>query len=101
MLTSKQRAHLRSLANGIDTILQIGKEGVTENVLRQADDALTARGLIKGRVLENNPVLPREAAAAVAEATGSEVVQVIGTRFVLFRRNLQSPKISLKKEDIH
>ena len=101
MLTSKQRAHLRSLAYGIDTILQIGKEGVTENVLRQADDALTARELIKGRVLETAPVLSREAAAAVAEATGSEVVQVIGTRFVLFRRNLQSPKISLKKEDIH
>ena len=101
MLTSKQRAHLRSLANGIDTILQIGKEGVTENVLRQADDALTARELIKGRVLETAPVLPRGAAAAVAEATGSEVVQVIGTRFVLFRRNLRSPKISLKKEDIH
>ena len=98
MLTSKQRAHLRSLANGIDTILQIGKEGVTENVLRQADDALTARELIKGRVLETAPVLPREAAVAVAEATGSEVVQVIGTRF---RRNLQPPKISLKKEDIH
>ena len=101
MLTSKQRAHLRSLANGIDTILQIGKEGVTENVLRQADDALTARELIKGRVLETAPVLSKEAATAVAEATGSEVVQVIGTRFVLFRRNLQSPKISLKKEDIH
>ena len=52
-------------------------------------------------MLETAPVLSREAAAAVAEATGSEVVQVIGTRFVLFRRNLQSPKISLKKEDIH
>ena len=59
MLTSKQRAHLRSLANGIDTILQIGKEGVTENVLRHADDALTARELIKGRVLETAPVLSR------------------------------------------
>lgn len=86
MLTSKQRAHLRGLANSADTILQVGKEGIAGNLIKQADDALTARELIKGRVLD--------------AATRADVVQVIGTRFVLFRRNLQNPKISLKKEDL-
>ena len=97
MLTSKQRAHLRGLANSMDTILQ---EGIAENLIKQADDALTARELIKGRVLDAAPVSAREAADHLAEATGSDVVQVIGTRFVLFRRNLKDPKISLKKEDL-
>ena len=100
MLTSKQRAHLRGLANSMDIILQVGKEGIAENLIKQADDALTARELIKGRVLDAAPVSAREAADHLAEATGSDVVQVIGTRFVLFRRNLKDPKISLKKEDL-
>lgn len=84
-LTSKQRAQLRGLANGIDTILHIGKDGVGENLIAQANDALEARELIKGRVLENAPLSPREAAEALAKATRSEVVQVIGTKFVLYR----------------
>ena len=100
MLTSKQRAYLRSLANSAETILQVGKEGISENLIKQVDDALTARELIKGKVLETAPGFAGEIAAQLVEATGSEVVQVIGMRFVLFRRNLKNPKISLKKDDV-
>lgn len=100
MLTSKQRAYLRSLANSAETILQVGKEGISENLIKQVDDALTARELIKGKVLETAPGFAGEIAAQLAETTGSEVVQVIGMRFVLFRRNLKNPKISLKKDDV-
>ena len=100
MLTSKQRAYLRSLANSAETILQVGKEGISENLIKQVDDALTARELIKGKVLETATGFAGEIAAQLAEATGSEVVQVIGMRFVLFRRNLKNPKISLKKDDV-
>lgn len=100
MLTSKQRAYLRSLANSAEAILQVGKEGISENLIKQVDDALTARELIKGKVLETAPGFAGEIAAQLAEATGSEVVQVIGMRFVLFRRNLKNPKISLKKDDV-
>ena len=96
MLTSKQRAALRGMANTIDTILQVGKGGVNDAVIKQADDALTARELIKGRVLETAPEFARETAAQIAQRTGSEVVQVIGTRFVLYRRNPQKPVIQLK-----
>ena len=84
-LNSKQRAQLRGLANGIDTILHIGKDGVGPNLVKQADDALEARELIKGRVLENSLLSPREGAEELARATRSEVFQVIGTRFVLYR----------------
>ena len=84
-LTSKQRAQLRGLANGIDTILIVGKEGIGDNLVKQADDALEARELIKGRVLDNSLLSPREAAEELAPRTRSEVVQVIGTKFVLYR----------------
>ena len=84
-LTSKQRAQLRGLANSIDTILHVGKEGIGDNLAKQADDALEARELIKGKVLENCMMTSREAAEALAKATRSDVVQVIGTKFVLYR----------------
>ena len=84
-LTSKQRAQLRGPANGIDTIVHIGKDGIGENLTRQANDALEARELIKCRVLENSMLTSREAAEELARATRSEVVQVIGTKFVLYR----------------
>ena len=85
-LTSKQRAQLRGLANSIDTILQVGKDGIGENLIKQADDALEARELIKGRVLDNNIEYDaRTAAEELAVATRSEVVQVIGSKFVLYR----------------
>lgn len=97
MLTSKQRAFLRSLANDIDTILMVGKSGIGTDVIRQADDALTAREIIKAKVLETAPLSSKEAAEQVAEQTQSEVVQVIGSKFVLYRRNLKEPKITLPK----
>ena len=84
-LTSKQRAQLRGLANGIDTILIVGKEGVGDNLIKQADDALEARELIKGRVLDNSLLSPREAAEELAPRTRSEIIQVIGPKFVLYR----------------
>ena len=73
-LTSKQRAQLRGLANSIDTILQVGKDGIGANLIKQADDALEARELIKGRVLDNNiDYDARTAAEELAKATRSEV----------------------------
>lgn len=84
-LTSKQRAQLRGLANSIDTILHVGKEGIGENLVKQADDALEARELIKGKVLENCLLTSREAAEELAQKTRSDVIQVIGTKFVLYR----------------
>ena len=91
-LTSKQRAQLRSMANDLDTIVHVGKEGVGENLIKQADDALEARELIKGKVLENSPLSPREGAEELAKATRSQVVQVIGTKFVLYRETHGKPK---------
>ena len=84
-LTSKQRSQLRSLANGIDTIIHIGKDGIGPNLVKQADDALEKRVELKGKVLENCLLTSREAAEELAKATRSEVVQVIGTKFVLYR----------------
>lgn len=92
-LTSKQRAQLRGLANSIDTIIQIGKDGIGENLIQQANDALEARELIKGRVLDNNiDYDARLAAQELAAATRSEVVQVIGTKFVLYRESHSKPR---------
>ena len=98
MLTSKQRAYLRSLAVNEDTILMVGKSGMGPEVIKQADDALEKRELIKGRVLpETCPVSPREAAEELAQKTGSDVVQVIGSRFVLYRKKKKDPKIVLPR----
>ena len=97
MLTSKQRAQLRALANPIETILQVGKSGVGEQLIKQVNDALVARELIKLRVLETAPGSVREIAEELAQATQSEVVLTIGTRFVLYRRNNKKPVIELVK----
>ncbi|MGN0537543.1 MAG: ribosome assembly RNA-binding protein YhbY [Acutalibacteraceae bacterium] len=97
MLTSKQRAFLKSLAADIDTIVMVGKGGMSDNIVRQTDDALTARELVKGKVLETADITSREAADILAEQTHSDVVQVIGSKFVLFRRNSNNPKIELPK----
>ena len=86
-LTSKQRAYLRGLANTMDTILHVGKEGISDAVTRQADTALEARELIKGKVLENAGLTAREVCRALAEKTRSEPVQVIGSKFVLYRKS--------------
>ena len=96
MLTSKQRAYLRGIASGYETIFQIGKGGISENLIQQVNDALRKRELIKLRVLDNSEFSAREAADEIAEQTKSDVVQVIGSRFVLFKRNAQQPVIDLK-----
>ena len=91
-LTSKQRAQLRGLANDIDTIVHIGKDGIGDNLIKQADDALEARELIKGKVLENSMLSAREGAEELAKATRSQVGQVIGTKFVLYRETHSKEK---------
>lgn len=97
MLSGKQRAHLRALANSIDTVLMVGKGGLTEQVTKTADEAISARELIKGKVLESCPLSAREAADAVAYVLGADVVQVIGSKFVLYRKNDDDPKIRLPR----
>lgn len=95
-MTSKQRAILKGIAQTEDTILQVGKNGVIDTLITQVADALKARELIKMKVQESCPLSPTEAANELAEKTKSEVVQVIGSKFVLFKRNPQNPKIDLK-----
>ena len=99
MLTSKQRAQLRALANSIDTIFQIGKTGVGNQIKKQVEDALEARELIKLRVLETSPLTAREAADEIAAAVGADVVQVIGSRFVLYKESKENKKIVLVKKN--
>jgi len=91
-LTSKQRAQLRGLANTLPTILQIGKDGIGENLIKQANDALEARELIKCRVLENAMLTPKEACDELSRLTRSEQVQVIGTKFVIYRQSHNKEK---------
>ncbi len=85
MLTSKERAELRSQANNLETTLMVGKDGVTDAVIAEADNQLTARELVKGKVLENAMLTPREVCDAICEATGADGVSVIGTKFVIYR----------------
>ena len=85
MLTSKERAELRSQANGIDTTLMVGKNGITDTVIAEAENLLNARELVKGKVLEGAFLTPREACDAICEATGAEGIAVIGTKFVIWR----------------
>ncbi|MBQ6816313.1 MAG: ribosome assembly RNA-binding protein YhbY [Clostridia bacterium] len=98
MLTSKQRAQLRAMANTMDTILQIGKTGISEQTIKQIDDALTARELIKIRTLETSPLSSRESADFVAEKVGADVVQVIGSKIVLYRESKDNKQIYLVKK---
>ncbi len=97
MINSKQRAYLRSMANTIDTILMVGKGGITQQVLKQADDALTAREIIKGKVLETSETNSRSTADILSEQLNADVVQVIGSKFVLYRPNPDEPVIVLPK----
>jgi RNA-binding protein len=85
MLTSKERAQLRAQANALETTLMVGKGGVTEMVIAEAETQLTARELIKGKVLEGAFMSPREVSDAICEATGADGVAVIGTKFVIYR----------------
>lgn len=85
MLTSKQRAELRSQANGLDTTLMVGKSGVTDAVIAEAENLLTARELVKGKVLEGALMSPREVSDEICQATGADGIAVIGTKFVIYR----------------
>ena len=87
MLTSKQRANLRSMANTMETILYIGKDGITEAVVQQVQEALTARELIKLKVLETSFMSAREASEALCEALEAEPVQCIGSKLVIYKAN--------------
>lgn len=97
MLNSKQRAYLRSLANQMSPIFQIGKGGITEETCLQIGNALEARELVKISVLETCAYSAREAADAIAEEIGADVVSVSGKRFVLYRRSEKKPKIELPR----
>ena len=85
MLTSKERAELRAQANTLETTLMVGKDGVTEAVIAEAETQLSARELVKGKVLESAFLSPREVSDAICEATGAEGVACIGTKFVIYR----------------
>ena len=85
MLTSKERAELRAKANALETTLMVGKGGVTDAVIEEADNQLTARELVKGKVLEGALMSPREVSDELCEATGADGVAVIGTKFVIYR----------------
>lgn len=94
-MTSKQRAYLRGLANSIDAIFQIGKNGITENLIKQLNDALEARELIKITVLETAPDSAKSLSFEIAENTNSLVIQVIGNKITLFRQKEKDSKIEL------
>ena len=95
MLTSKQRAQLRSMASTMDTIMQIGKGGIGDNLIKTVSDALEARELIKLSVLETAEEAPKEAIEILAEATGAEAVAVTGRKIVLYRESKKHKRIEL------
>ena len=97
MLNSRQRAQLRAMANDMETILQVGKSGVLDTTVKQVADALEARELIKMSVLETCPISARETADTLANATQSDVVQVIGRKFILYKESKNNKTIKLVK----
>lgn len=97
MLNSRQRAQLRGMANTMETIFQVGKGGINDQLIKQVSEALEARELIKLRVLETSPITSREAAEEIASAAGADVVQVIGYRFVLYKESKENKRIVLVK----
>ena len=97
MITSKQRAYLRAMSQNLDTIFQIGKGGITEEICNQIYNALEARELIKARVLENSGYTAKEAANIIAEVIECEVVSCVGSRFVLYKESEKKKRIELPK----
>ena len=95
-MTTGQRAALRAMANTLEPILHVGKEGVGENLCKQAWDALEARELIKGTVQTNAPIDAREACRQICERVHAEPVQVIGRKFVIYKPSRENPKIRLE-----
>lgn len=99
MLTSKQRSYLRGLAAKEDTILHIGKGDLGENIVIQAKEALKARELVKGKVLENSTLSPQEVCDMLCKECKADGVQVIGSKFVLYKKNELKPIIELPKKE--
>jgi RNA-binding protein len=95
MLTSKQRAQLRAMAQSLDTIFQIGKGGITEEICNQIYNALEARELVKARVLENSGYTAKEAANIIAEVIECDVVSCVGSRFVLYKESTKKKRIEI------
>ena len=95
MLTSKQRATLRSLSQSLETIFQIGKGGITEEICSQISNAREARELIKARVLDNSGYTAKEAASVISEEIGCDVVSCVGTKFVLYRESKKKKRIEI------
>ena len=95
-MTGKQRAALRKMANTIDTIIYVGKEGITDGTIKEVYDALEARELIKGCVQQGAPMTAKEALTALCEKTGAEPIQFIGRRFVMYRPRRENPRITFE-----
>ncbi len=97
MLTGKQRSYLRSLANDLQPIFQVGKGGINDNMVKQFADALEARELIKATVLRNAETETKLVCEEIAELTGAQIVQVIGSKFVLYKKSEKNPVIELPR----
>ena len=95
-MTGKQRARLRAMANPLETIIYIGKDGISDSTVKEVYDALEARELIKGCVQQGAPLTAREALTLLCEKTGAEPVQFIGRLFVLYRRSRKNPRIEIE-----
>lgn len=95
MLNSKQRSYLRALGNSVEPIVLIGKEGISQGIVNQTDEALEARELLKVSILRNSLLDAREACNELCEATGADPVQVIGNKFIIYRRSKEKPSIQL------
>ncbi len=95
MITGKQRAYLRGLANSMDPIFQIGKNGIEDTFLKQVEEALEARELLKIKVLENSEYSARDASDEICNAIGCEGVQAIGSKLVIYKKSSKKPKIEL------
>ena len=96
-MTSKQRAYLKGLAMTLDPVTQIGKDGLSDALILSLDQALEKRELIKLSVLQTSPISARDAAPLLEEALRCQIVQVIGNRVVLYRKNRKKPKLELPK----
>lgn len=99
MMTSKQRAELRTQANGIETTLMVGKGGVTPNVIAEAEILLEAKELVKGRVLETALMSAREVSDAICEATGADGIQTVGSKFVIYRKSKKLARLAQEKAE--
>jgi len=95
VLTGKQRSYLKSIAHNLDPIFQLGKNGLTENFVKQVDDALTAREIVKVSVLKNSVLDPTDVAVELVETLNAEFVQSIGRRFVIYRESKDNKTIVL------